>query len=167
MVDEVWGLPSDRLFCTRQKLDGNKNKQEKINFQVAKLSCIWFFTALPINNFLLMQKLESQDYAGCVKPSKEEQLSGKIYENQAKHLQCLETRLIVTHCAVRSGKTSSCMRIIRSPPGVYSITKQAWWGVWKHANMFTRNGWSEELTTSNIRFSQFKLPRFKELKCQC
>lgn len=33
-----------------------------------------------------MQELESQDYAGCVKPTREEQSSGNIYENQVKNV---------------------------------------------------------------------------------
>lgn len=43
----------------------------KINVQVAELSYTLFLAALPINNFLLMQELEPQDYAGCIKPRRE------------------------------------------------------------------------------------------------
>lgn len=75
-------------------------------------------------------------------------------------------RPMATYRVTCSGKTSEWMCVMRSPPGVYSITKQAWSGVWKHANMFTRKGWPEELTTSKMRFSQCKLQGFKVVKWQ-
>lgn len=48
---------------------------------------------------------------------------------------------------------------MRSPPAVYSMTKQTCWGVWKQAKRFTRKGCRAWVTISKIRFSHIRLGR--------
>lgn len=55
------------------------------------------------------------------------------------------------------------MCIMRSPPAVYSMTKQTCWGVWKQAKRFTRKGCRAWVTISKIRFSHIRLGRRKKL----
>lgn len=62
-----------------------------------------------------------------------------------------------THRAWGSGKTSSWICIMRSPPGANSVTKQAWLEVWKQARRESRKGCPVQPTASRIRFSQYRL----------
>lgn len=62
-----------------------------------------------------------------------------------------------THRAWGSGKTSSWICIMRSPPGANSVTKQVWLGVWKQARRDSRKGCPVQPTASRIRFSQYRL----------
>lgn len=62
-----------------------------------------------------------------------------------------------THQAWGSGKTSSWICIMRSPPGTNSVTKQAWLAVWKQARRDSRKGCPVRPTASRIRFSQYRL----------
>lgn len=68
-----------------------------------------------------------------------------------------QTRELETHRAWGSGKTSSWMCIMRSPPGANSVTKQAWLEVWKQARRESRKGCPVRPTASRIRFSQYRL----------
>lgn len=68
-----------------------------------------------------------------------------------------QTRGMETHRAWGSGKTSSWICIMRSPPGANSVTKQAWLEVWKQARRDSRKGCPVRPTASRIRFSQYRL----------
>lgn len=111
----------------------------------------------PVYNLMVMEELQTQDYAGWVEPvhytkgSRQSRKSSLLYSNSSVNPGRS------THTARGSANTSACMCIIRSPPAVYSMTKHTCSGVWKHANRLTRKGWWELLTVSKIRFSHIRL----------
>lgn len=117
----------------------------------------------PVHNLMVVEELESENYAGRVKPEigpkgKKMKLFSIHWTNHKSELRrCCSCCVDGTYTARGSVKTSVWMCIIRSPPAVYSITKHTCSGVWKHANRLTRKGWCDMFTISKMRFSHIKL----------